>query len=217
MVKIDQDGNQSIKLTLFGAAKSGKTTAVETLHRMTEDEDKRYIIKPVSELKKIDKKDGSTLYFDRGIFQSTFDENRFYQIYTVAGQVNFFPLRKKVFQGTDGVIFVFDSQRDHLEKNIQALKELRNIANPNLISKIPLLVMANKQDLTNVMRKKEIEQILEKEGIIYPLNHPLAMWNPIIYETIAINPQEPQIYKVFAELIRRITQYLGNEGNAPTF
>ena len=72
-------------------------------------------------------------------------------MYTVAGQRRFSPLRKKIFKGTDGVIFTVDSQTQFFEDNIESLKELKNVTRGKLIKEIPLIIMLNKQDLSEVI------------------------------------------------------------------
>jgi mutual gliding-motility protein MglA len=215
MVRINKAGEVFVKLLYWGCAGSGKTTAVDTLYRLTkETKTERFV--PTGNLTKIAMASGSTLYFDRGIFQSKKQNKIFYHVYTVAGQTRFSPLRKKIFVGTDGVVFVFDAQKSRLNDNIESLKELKNVAKNNLISEIPLLVMVNKQDLPDAMKKSEVEKILEKEGLFHAPGHKLQSWNPIVYETIALYSNADNVYAVFSELARRTSLYqvLGN-GKAP--
>ncbi|MGV9200595.1 MAG: ADP-ribosylation factor-like protein, partial [Promethearchaeia archaeon] len=104
-----------IKLLYWGMVSSGKTTAVDTLYRITKEYGKDMI--PVSPLTKISMRSGATLYFDRGVFQSNKLDQVKFHIYTVAGQKQFAPLRNKVFKGTEGVIFMVDSQTHLFEEN----------------------------------------------------------------------------------------------------
>ena len=215
MVRINKNDEVFVKLLYWGCAGSGKTTAVDSLHRLCKE---KYndVVEPTGNLTKIAMASGSTLYFDRGIFQSKKQSQIFYHVYTVAGQQRFSPLRKKIFMGTDGAIFVFDSQRSRLEDNISSLKELKNVAGGKIISEIPLLVMVNKQDLPNSMKKKEVEEILAKENLFFPPGHELFAWNPIVYETIALYSNATNIYNVFAELARRTALYQSyGDGKAP--
>ncbi|MHA1725122.1 MAG: ADP-ribosylation factor-like protein [Promethearchaeota archaeon] len=204
--KINKKGDLFIKIVYWGCAASGKTTAVDTLFQIVGEGD--YNIKIIKSLKKIEMRSGSTLYFDRGVFQSRIQEKIYYQVYTVAGQVRFFPLRKKVFEGTNAIIFVFDAQRSRIEDNINSLKELKNISGNRLISEIPMLIMVNKQDLPNPLKKSEVEDILRQEGLFYPADHSLNTWNPIVYETIALYKNFQNIYTIFSEMLRRISQYM---------
>ncbi len=215
MVRINKTGEVYIKMLFWGPAGSGKTTAVDTLYRLSRERNNDEI-EPTGTLTKIAMASGSTLYFDRGIFQSKKQRKIFYHVYTVAGQARFSPLRKKIFVGTDGVVFVFDAQRSRLEDNIESLKELKNVAENKLVSVLPLLIMLNKQDLPDTFKKAEVQEILEGEGLYFDNDNPLSQWNPIIYETIALYDQATNIFQVFNELARRTSLYqvLGN-GKAP--
>jgi hypothetical protein len=201
-IRINKNGYVLMKIVYWGCSGSGKTTAVDTLFKLVDEGN--YNIKIIQSLKKIDMDSGATLYFDRGVFQSKIQEKIYYHVYTVAGQVRFSPLRKKVFEGTNAIIFVFDGQRSRLSDNINSLKELMKISGNRLISDIPLLIMVNKQDLPNVMDKKEIMDFLESEKL-FDFND---KWCPIIYETIALYKNSQNIYNIFSELLRRITQYV---------
>ena len=216
MVRINRNGDLYVKLLYWGAAGCGKTTAVDTLYRLSKE---KYsdIIEPTGELTKIAMSSGSTLYFDRGIFQSKKQNKIFYHIYTVAGQKRFSPLRRKIFTGTDAVIFVFDAQHSRNDDNIESLKELKNVAGMDrLISELPFLVMVNKQDLPNPMHKAEVEEILKKENLFFDPGHELYSWNPIVYESVALYNNAQNVFQVYSELARRsaIYQALGN-GKAP--
>ena len=202
------------KILYWGMGGSGKTTIVDTIHKLTQEQE--LDITPTGELTKIQKESGATLYFDRGIFQSRKFREVSYHIFTVAGQKSFGPLRRKIFKGTQGVIFVFDSQTHLLEDNIESLKELKEITGDGLIKEIPLIVMANKQDLTNIVKEEEIKSILKEENLWFSHTNSLNVWNPIIYETCALYNQRKDVYRSFSECARRIGIYeLYGEGKAP--
>ncbi|MFX1419846.1 MAG: ADP-ribosylation factor-like protein [Promethearchaeota archaeon] len=213
-----KDGNIYLKIVYYGMAASGKTTILETLYQLTKD-GKREII-PVSDLQKIDRESGATLYFDRGIFQSTNKKKVYYRVYTVAGQKSFSPLRAKVFKNldaeTDAVIFVVDSQIKFLEDNIEFLLELKNLTNTRLIKEIPFIIMLNKQDLKEVIDENDFIQILKQENLWYDPKHELYIWNPLIYKTCALFDQEKDIYRSFYEIARRAGLYhIYGDGEAP--
>ena len=201
MVRFTQDHKVYIKILYWGMGGSGKTTIVDTLYRLTKEE--KTDIEPTGELTKIQMASGSTLYFDRGIFQSTKQKKVFYHVYTVAGQSRFSPLRKKIFKGTDGVIFVVDSQTHFFEDNIESLKELKNITRDKLIKEIPLIVMLNKQDLTEIIGEEDFKQVLKDEKLWYEPDNKLHLQNPIIYKTCALWEQQKDIYRSFSECARR--------------
>jgi len=213
-----KDGNIFLKIVYYGMAGSGKTTILETLYKLTKD-GKREII-PVSELQKIARTSGTTLYFDRGIFQSTKKRKVYYRVYTVAGQKGFSSLRIKVFDKldaeTDAVIFVVDSQIKFFEDNIEFLLELKNITKGKLIKFIPFIVMLNKQDLKEIINHEDFIQILKQEKLWYDHLHELNMWNPLIYKTCALFDQEKDIYRSFYEIARRTGLYhIYGDGKAP--
>ncbi len=237
MVRFSADHNIYIKILYWGMGGSGKTTIVDTLYRITKEQKKD--IAPVGNLTKLSMASGSTLYFDRGRFQSTKQKKVFYHVYTVAGQSRFSPLRKRIFKGTDGVIFVVDSQTHFFEDNIEALKELKkittysnessNIDSENsewrntkskpeckLIKEIPLVVMLNKQDLQEVIGEEDFKQILKEEKLWYEPDHELYAWNPIIYKTCALYGKHKDIYRSFSECARRVGLYqIYGDGKAP--
>jgi len=217
MVRYTADHKVYIKILYWGMAGSGKTTSVDTLYRYTKENEKD--IAPSGNLTKISMASGSTLYFDRGIFQSTKQKTRgkvFYHVYTVAGQRRFSPLRKKIFKGTDGVIFTVDSQTHFFEDNIESLKELKNITRGKLITEIPLIVMLNKQDLTEVIGEEDFKQVLKDEKLWYKPEDELYRWNPIIYKTCALYEKRNNVHRSFTECARRTGQYqIYGDGEAP--
>jgi len=203
-----------IKITYWGMASCGKTTIIETLHKLTTEEEKDIV--PKGDLTKIAKDSGETLYYDGGYFHSRQNNLELYNIQTVAGQKSFAPIRRSVFKKTNGVIFVVNSEIKYLEDNIEYLKELRKVSEDKLITEIPLIVMLNKKDLAETISVDDFTQILKEEKLWYEPNNKLSIWNPIIYETCALYDQRKNIYRSFHEIIRRTTLYmtLGN-GKAP--
>jgi len=214
MVRFTSDHNVYIKILYWGMGGSGKTTLVDTLYRLTKETKKD--IEPTGNLTKISMASGSTLYFDRGIFQSTKSRKVFYHVYTVAGQSRFHPLRKKIFKGTDGVIFVVDSQTHFFEDNLESLKELKNVTRGKLITEIPLIIMLNKQDLTEVIGEDDFLQILKEEKLWYEPDNKLYIWNPMIYKSCALYDKQRDVYRSFSECARRTGLYqLYGNGQAP--
>ena len=213
-----KDGKIYLKIVYWGMGASGKTTILKTLFRITKESKKEII--PIGELQIIEKDSGATLYFDRGLFQSTKQKEVYYRVYTVAGQKGFTPLRKKIFDKTndqtDAVIFVVDSRTNFLEDNIESLLELGNIANDRLINEIPMIVMLNKQDLDDVIDEEDFKLILKDEKLWYEPGNKLYNWNPLIYTSCAIYEKEKDIYRSFHECARRSVLYhVYGEGKAP--
>ena len=214
-----KDGKVYLKIVYWGMGGSGKTTILKTLYRITK-ESKRDIV-PIGELQIIEKASGATLYFDRGLFQSTKQKKVYYRVYTVAGQKGFSPLRKKIFDRTDdqtdAVILVVDSQTKFLEDNIESLLELKNMARNRLINEIPMIIMLNKQDLDEVIAEEDFKHILKDEKLWYEPKNKLYNWNPLIYTSCAIFERQKDIYRSFHECARRTVLYhIYGDGKAPT-
>lgn len=191
-----------IKIVIYGTVSSGKTTFIETLYQLCNKGDKE--LKPSEDLKKIDMATGRTIYFDRGVFTLK-DHNDIFHLFTVAGQSRWKPLRKKVLQGAQYIIFVVDSQRSRIPDNVDSLKELRRILKENNIEKTPFLLIMNKQDLDDTISLDEWKVIMEEEGIFFS-DGLLITSEPIGYETVAIFEENMNIYESFIEVIRRISE-----------
>jgi len=138
----------SCKLVYYGPGMSGKTTNLEIVHQKVPEQNK-------GEMTSIATEGDRTLFFDflpldlgkvRGMTTK-------FQLYTVPGQVYYASTRKLVLQGSDGVIFVADSNADKLEENIESLKDLQdNLAEYGVkIDEIPLVIQWNKRDLPTAM------------------------------------------------------------------
>ena len=105
MAVIDVAGKTlTVKLVYYGCALSGKTTNLQTLHRLTDPDRKQGLVS-------IATYDYRTLFFDLlpmdlgqvgGLAVKV-------KLYTVPGQVHYEVTRRQVLQATDGVILVADS------------------------------------------------------------------------------------------------------------
>jgi GTPase SAR1 family protein len=213
-----RDGKVYLKVVYWGMGGSGKTTILKTLYKITKETEKDIV--PIGELQIIEKASGATLYFDRGLFQSTNQKKVYYRVYTVAGQKGFSPLRRGILDKpndqTDAVIFVVDSQTKYLEDNIEFLLELKNIAKGRLIKEIPMIIMLNKQDLKDVIDNEEFKLLLQNEKLWYETDNKLYIWNPLIYKSCALYDQQKDIYRSFHECARRTVLYhIYGDGKAP--
>ena len=92
------------KIVYYGPGMSGKTTNLEVVHLKAPERNK-------GELTSIATEGDRTLFFDfMPLDLGTIAGMRTkFQLYTVPGQVYYNSTRKLVLQGTDGVIFVADS------------------------------------------------------------------------------------------------------------
>ncbi|KAB7507385.1 ADP-ribosylation factor-like protein 4A, partial [Armadillidium vulgare] len=79
-------------------------------------------------------------------------------IWDVGGQDKIRPLWRSYTRCTDGIVFVVDSV--DIERLEEARCELHKTARLPENSQVPILVLANKQDLPGARDRAEIEQIL---------------------------------------------------------
>merc|ERR1712039_422494 len=85
-------------------------------------------------------------------------KNISFTVWDVGGQTKIRPLWRHYYQGTQGLIFVVDSNdRDRIE---DAREELTKILGEDEMREAVLLVFANKQDLPNSMAATEVTEKL---------------------------------------------------------
>lgn len=136
--KLKVFGNKEMRVLMLGLDSAGKTTV---LYKLKLDQ-------PVSAI--------PTVGFN--VETVTFKNVKF-GIWDVGGQDKIRPLWRHYFTGTQGLIFVIDSSdRERIE---EARQELYKIALDRVMSEVPILILANKQDMPNAMKPQEIQQRLE--------------------------------------------------------
>ena len=99
-----------------------------------------------------------------------------FHLYTVPGQVFYNATRKLVLKGTDGVIFVADSQRAMVDANLESFANLRDNLNEMGIDldNFPLVIQYNKRDLPDIFTIEEMNEALDPQGVI-PFYEAVAM------------------------------------------
>jgi signal recognition particle receptor subunit beta len=136
------------KIVYYGPGLSGKTTNLQYVHAKVPQKTRGDLISLATEADR-------TLYFDF-LPINIGSINGFaakFQLYTVPGQVYYNATRKLVLRGTDGIVFVADSQADKMDDNIESLMNLED----NLkeygysIDEIPVVIQYNKRDLPGVL------------------------------------------------------------------
>ncbi len=107
------------KVVYYGPGRSGKTTNLEVVHAKAPDDSKGELVSIATETDR-------TLYFDFLPLEigEIANMSTKFQLYTVPGQVFYNATRKLVLQGTDGIIFVADSNPDMREENIDSIENL---------------------------------------------------------------------------------------------
>jgi GTPase SAR1 family protein len=129
------------KIVYYGPAMSGKTTSIRTLFKCLGQEGK---------IESIETSTGRTLFFDFGTIE--IDRNdwtiRIY-IWSATGQDYYAETRSTVLSGTDGIVFVADSQSELLDDNVRSWNELELYFGNRLGSELPVVIALNKWDKPN--------------------------------------------------------------------
>lgn len=166
------DGTLVFKISFYGPSLGGKTTALEWVYNREG--------LASGDMQQIQDPTGRTLFFDRVVAKVS---NVVFQVYTVAGQRRHKFQRQTVLKGTDAIIFVWDSLIDQWEENIWSLKELLKFYGNKLLPRgpgdppeVPMVVLANKRDLEDIVDVSKIRQVLDTA----------KLGDTLIYETIAI-------------------------------
>jgi len=149
------------KVVYYGPPQSGKTTNLEQIHRFTDPGGANRLIS-------LNTAQDRTLFFDLLPFSlgtvSGYDFK--IQLYTVPGQVQYNATRRVVLAGADAVVFVADSQRSVTRENVTAFENMKVnlLANRLVPEKVPLVLQYNKQDLTDLVPRRELERALNPWG-----------------------------------------------------
>jgi signal recognition particle receptor subunit beta len=134
----------TVKIVYYGPALSGKTTCLKYIYESGEYRKKGKLIT-------LDTDGDRTLFFDFLPIEigKLGDYAIKIQLYTVPGQVAYNTTRKLVLQGSDGIVFVADSQVVMREQNVDSFKNLRDNLKANNIpfEETPLIFQFNKRDL----------------------------------------------------------------------
>jgi signal transduction histidine kinase/signal recognition particle receptor subunit beta len=145
------------KLVYYGPAFGGKTTNLESLHRITDP-------RGTQQLLTLSTVHDRTLFFD--LLPFDLGDILGYQValkvYTVPGQVRYDTTRQVVLAGADAVVFVADSSAERKDQNVWSLQNLRmNLRAKGMDpTKIPILYQYNKQDLPDCARPDDVAALL---------------------------------------------------------
>ena len=159
------------KIVYYGPGRCGKTSNLQYIHAYVPDDRKGAMVSLATETDR-------TLFFDYLPLElgtiSGFHTR--IQLYTVPGQVYYNATRKLVLRGSDGVVFVADSQRDQMEENIESLRNLHeNLLEENVdLKDFPLVLQYNKRDLPDIASIEEMNDLLNWKDV--PA-HPAAAIN----------------------------------------
>ncbi len=137
----------TVKVVYYGPGLGGKTSSLQYIHRTLRPELRGQLVSLATSIDR-------TLYFD--FLPVKLPKVKGFTIrmslYTVPGQVHYNATRKLVLQGTDGVVFVADSQTARHDANIESVKNLDdNLRGHGLNpTTVPMVIQYNKRDLKNI-------------------------------------------------------------------
>lgn len=168
------------KIVYYGPGLSGKTTNIDCIYKKMKPEQKGKLVSLATQTDR-------TLFFDFlpiDLGEVKGFKTRFH-LYTVPGQVFYDSTRKMVLKGTDGVVFVADSQRQMMDANIESLKNLEENLNVygKTLEKIPHVIQFNKRDLSNAVPLEEMYKKLNRYNA--PFFEAVAMEGKGVMETLS--------------------------------
>ncbi|MHA1267295.1 MAG: GTP-binding protein [Candidatus Helarchaeota archaeon] len=173
------------KIVFYGCAMSGKTTALKSLYGHLNGG------VPLVSIETSHETESRTLFYDFGKLELKFGMWKLIlNFWTATGQDFYCATRSTVLEGTDGIIFVADSQKNLLEDNTKSWKELKSFFGTRLELLVPVIFCLNKRDLKDVISKDTL-----KRSLALPLETP-------VFETIAT--ESVNIYPAFKQLLQEI-------------
>jgi signal recognition particle receptor subunit beta len=152
------------KIVYYGPGLCGKTTNLNYIYRRTAPENKGKMISLATETER-------TLFFDfLPLSLGTINGFKIrFHLYTVPGQVFYDASRKLILRGTDGLVFVADSQVERMEANIESFENLRkNLLEHHLdFDTLPFAIQYNKRDLSDLVPVEEMDRVLNPRRAPY--------------------------------------------------
>jgi signal recognition particle receptor subunit beta len=164
MARLDYSTHRlTAKIVYYGPGLCGKTTNLQSIHAELPEDVRGKMLAFAT-------KEDRTLIFDflpvdlgtvRGL------DTRI-QLYTVPGQVFYNETRKLVLKGTDGIVFVADSQQQLMGANVESLQNLeQNLRDQGAsLKEIPHVIQYNKQDLP------QLSSVQDMNASLNPYNSP---------------------------------------------
>lgn len=151
----------TVKIVYYGPGLSGKTTNIEHIHKHIDPKNRGKLVSVKTDTER-------TLFFDflpvdigrvKGMKLRV-------HLYSVAGQVFYDASRRMILKGSDAIIFVFDSQKERLDANLESFENLKKnmLINSVIFDKIPMVMQYNKTELPNSMKAEEIQKIFNPDG-----------------------------------------------------
>ena len=157
----------TLKIVYYGPGLCGKTTNLEYIYTKANPGKRGKLLTVTTETDR-------TLFFDflpvelgtiRGMKVRV-------QLYTVPGQVFYDATRRIVLRGSDGVVFVADSQSVMADANLESVQNLKTNLRLNGLDPetVPLVFQYNKQDLRDLAPVESMEERLNWRRVPYFLS-----------------------------------------------
>jgi signal recognition particle receptor subunit beta len=147
----------AIKIVYYGPGLSGKTTNLRYIYFKLEPATRGELVCLETEAER-------TYFFDLLPIRAGLigDFTVHFQLMTVPGQVFYEASRKSVLRGTDGLVFVADSQIPLLDANLECFDGLRrNCLQHDIdLNRIPLVFQYNKRDLPYLIPVETFNNLL---------------------------------------------------------
>ncbi|MBC8162396.1 MAG: gliding-motility protein MglA [Roseiflexaceae bacterium] len=141
-------GELNLKIVYYGPALSGKTTNLQYIHAKTPAHMRGRLISLKTQQER-------TLLFDFLQLEMGKINNLKpkFKLYTVPGQVYYAASRRLILQGTDGIVFVADSQAGRMAENQESwfTMEQHLVELGHDVRTFPIIVQFNKRDLPHVV------------------------------------------------------------------
>ncbi|MHA1909578.1 MAG: GTP-binding protein [Candidatus Thorarchaeota archaeon] len=141
-----------VKIVFFGPAMSGKTTSIQWLFSSLDFADK---------LTSIENTVGRTMFCDFGTIPFALGDSWTINahIWSATGQDFYRSTREVVLVGSDGIVFVADSQEHLLNENLASWNELTSLISEEE-RPLPIIVCLNKQDLPSAIDEERLRKHL---------------------------------------------------------
>ncbi len=140
-----------LKVVYWGIGGSGKTQNIVKLNEMFRDAGR--LVTLIGE-------DGTTIYFDflNPVITLKNGYKVKYLLYASPGKKALKLARELVVSGTDGIVFVIDSDKTRVEDNVESLLELQELLENYGIASgdIPVVLQYNKRDLSTALPVEEL-------------------------------------------------------------
>src|SRR6476620_10430219 len=167
------------KIVYYGPGLSGKTTNLKYIHGTVPSQAR-------GDLLSIDTETERTLFFDflpLDLGRVHGYQTRFH-LYTVPGQVLYERTRVAVLNGSDGVVFVADSQKSKLAENVRSLQELaRNLTQQGKrFMDYPIVMQYNKRDAPDALPLEVLEKYLNSMRV--PAYESIAYKGVGVFDTL---------------------------------